>query len=88
MDEDSTILKEEIRKSEDDVMKNKNRSPPARKEVNEYIPQINISNSLQKNSNGDTDSTSPKFAYKKDGGSKFSIDVITAIKVLRVLVNE
>ena len=46
-------------------MKNKNRSPAARKELNEYIPQINILNSIQKNSNGITDSTSLKFAYKK-----------------------
>ena len=45
-DEDSTILKEEIRKSKDDMMKNKNRSPAARKEVNENIPQINILKSL------------------------------------------
>ena len=47
-------------------MKNKNRSPAARKELNEYIPQINILNSIQKNSNGITDSTSLKFEYKKD----------------------
>ena len=44
----------------------KNRSPAARKEVNENIPQINILNSLQKNSNGITDITSPKFEYKKE----------------------
>ena len=61
MDKDSKILDEEILKYEDDVMKNKNRSLVARKELNEYIPKINILNSLQRNSNGITDSTSLKF---------------------------
>ena len=62
-DEDSTIVEEDIRKSEDDVIKNKYRSLAARKEVNENIPQIKFLNSLKKNSNGITDITSLKFEY-------------------------
>ena len=65
MDEASNIINEEVRKSEDNVIKNNYRLPAARKELNKQISQITISNSLQKNSNGNTDSTSPKFAYKK-----------------------
>ena len=66
MDEASKIIDEKVRNSEDDIIKNNYRSPAARKELNKYISQITISNSLQNNSNGNTNSISPKFAYKKD----------------------
>ena len=50
------------------MINNSNKSPAARKEINEYIPipQINISNSLQKNCNGSTDIIPLKFDYKKE----------------------
>ena len=44
----SKTIDEEVRKSEDDVIKNNYQSPAARKELNKYISQITIPNSLQK----------------------------------------
>ena len=44
----SKTIDVEVRKSEDDVIKNKYRSPAARKGLKKYISQITISNSLQK----------------------------------------
>ena len=56
----------EVRKDEDNVIKNNYRSPAARKELNKYISQITITNSLRQTSNGTTDRTTPNFAYTKE----------------------
>ena len=47
------------------IPKNNNRSPAAKIKINETVPLIKFSNSIQKNSTGITNSTSLKLEYKK-----------------------
>ena len=65
-DEAPKDIAEEVRKSEDDVIKNNYGSPAARKELNKYISQLTMTNSLHQTSNGTTDSTTPNVAYTKE----------------------
>lgn len=57
------LIDDEVRKAEDDLIKNNHRSPVARKVLNKFVSKIIITNFLHQTSTDTTDGTNTKYEY-------------------------